>query len=262
MVERKTIGYAAMTRIKWVVFVVALGMMAATAGWLKELQGRRLLGAPGVRVGRVPIYNEVSNLVSAQSVVLPTEVPGFSSRPRPITTEEVDGLPRDTTFGRRFYWMPGSDFGVQLNVVLMGTDHTSIHQPQYCLYAQAWTVTNTERINLSMDRPFADIPAIKLTASRQLQNGHMIECMYVYWFVSGDKITAEEGSRLWSMWKTMLQKGKMERWAYISYFVTCLPGGEQATFERLEKFIRASAPQFQLVTGKPSGQLSPVAVQK
>jgi hypothetical protein len=235
-----------------VVFALALGMIAATAGWLQDFRGRHLLGPAGVRVSQVPIYGETNNLVSTQSIVLPNNVLGLLSRPLPITGSEIDGLPRDTTFGRRFYRDPNSNFGVQISVVLMGTDHTSIHQPQYCLYAQDWNVTNTERISLHMDRPYAyDIPAIKLTASRQLpQTGQTIDCIYVYWFVSGDKITAEEGSRLWSMWKTVLQKGELERWAYISYFVTCLPGEERTTFERLEKFIRASAPEFQLVTGK------------
>jgi hypothetical protein len=256
MAERKAAGGAAMKTSKWVVFAVALGMMAATAGWLKGFQGRRLLGAPGVRVGRVPIYDEKTNLVSTQSVVLPAKVLGIPSWPLPISMGEEDALPKDTTFGRRYYRSPGSDFGVQVSVVLMGTDHTSIHQPQYCLYAQDWNVTSTERISLHMERPFAyDIPAIKLTASRQLRgSGQMVVCIYVYWFVSGDKITAEEGSRLWSMWKTVLRKGELERWAYISYFVTCLPGGEQATFERLERFIGASAPEFQLVTGKAAGK--------
>jgi hypothetical protein len=264
MAGGKTAGCAIMKRAKWVVFAVALGMMAATAGWLKEFRGRHLLGPPGVRVGPVSIFDETTNLVSTQSVLLPTNVLGIPSWPLPITTGEVNTLPKDTTFGRRYYRVPGSDFGVQVSVVLMGTDHTSIHQPQYCLYAQDWTVTNTERINLRMTRPLAyDIPAIKLTATRQNpKNGQIVECFYVYWFVSGDKITAEEGSRLWSMWKTMLQKGEMERWAYISYFVACLPGREQATFERLEKFIQASAPEFQLVAGPPLGLLPPLAAQK
>ena len=249
-----------MKKGKWVVFAVALGMMAATAGWLKEFQGRHLLGAPGVRVGQVPIYDEKTNLVATQSVVLPDSVLGIPSRPLPISLTEESSLPKDTTFGRRYYRTPGGDFGAQISVVLMGSDHTSIHQPQYCLYAQDWNVTSTERIGLHMERPFAyDIPAIKLTASRQMQkSGKTVECIYVYWFVSGDKITAEEGSRLWSMWKTVLRKGELERWAYISYFVTCLPGEEQATFERLEKFIQASAPEFQLVAGQPA----PMAAQK
>ena len=58
---------------------------------------------------------------------------------------------------------------------------------------------------------------------------------YVYWFVSSNKITAVEGARLWSQWKAVLQEGLTERWAYISYFTTCLPGEESVAFEALAK---------------------------
>jgi len=150
-------------------------------------------------------------------------------------------------------------------VVLMGTDHTSIHQPQYCLYAQGWHITNTERITLHLDRPFPyDIPAVKLTATRQISRATGMEtwnCFYVYWFVSGDptdqnKITAEEGSRLWSSWMETLRKGEIERWAYISYFAPCHPGGEADTFAQLLKLIRGSVPEFQLVAGPPLAGLA------
>ena len=54
-----------------------------------------------------------------------------------------------------------------------------------------------------MERPFAyDIPAIELLATRPSVGGQLIHGIYVYWFVSGDKITAEEGSRLWSQWQS------------------------------------------------------------
>jgi len=39
----------------------------------------------------------------------------------------------------------------------------------------------------------------------------------------------------------------LQRWAMISYFTICAPGTEDATFERMKKFIVASAPEFQLV---------------
>lgn len=252
-----------MIRAKWVVFAVALGMMASTAFCLQALRKNQSLGQPGVRVGAVPLYDQKHNLAATHSVVLPDEVLGETSIPLALTQAELDSLPSDTTFGRRYYTPPGERFGTQISVVLMGTDHTSIHQPQYCLYGQDWTITSTERVKLRMNRPFAyDIPAIKLTATRQLPSGEVLRCLYVYWFVSGEKITAEEGSRLWSMWKTVLEKGKIERWAYISYFVTCHAGEEQSTFKRLEKFIGASVPDFQLVTGQPAEQLPPVTVQK
>jgi len=235
------------------VFGVALGMIAATAGWLTELRGRVNLGAPGVKVDPAALYAPDGGLVSPRGVVLPTNVPGFQSRAVFPELEELAGLPADTTFGRRFY--EGDGLGVQVSVVLMGRDHTSIHQPQYCLYAKDWTVTNTERIVLRMERPYVyDIPAIKLSASLPLTNGQTIHCLYVYWFVSGDKITAEEGARLWSMWKTVLGKGVTERWAYISYFTTCQPGEESDTFERLQRFIKATVPEFQTVTGERAGK--------
>jgi len=244
-----------MRTMKWVVVVLALGMMAATAGWLNFLKGRHLLGQAGVRVEQVPIYDGKTNLISRQSVVLPANVPGVFSVQGLVDPSEVAALPQDTTYGLRYYSVPGTDSGVQLSVILMGTDHTSIHQPQYCLYAQNWNITREERVKLRMNRPYPyDVPAIRLTGSQIIpKTGRAISCLYVYWFVSGEKITAEEGSRLWSMWKTMLQKGKMERWAYISYFVTCVPGEEQVTYERLEKFIQTTAPEFQLVTGPRSG---------
>jgi hypothetical protein len=237
---------------KWVVIGVALGMIAATAGWLTELRGRVNLGLPGVKVEPLALYRSDGRPVSPRTVLLPANLPGFQSKTVPIEPDELAAVPEDTTYGRRLYTNNG--LRVQVSVVLMGRDHTSIHQPQYCLYAQEWTVTNTERINLRMERPFAyDIPAIKLNATHPLTNGQMIHCLYVYWFVSGDKITAEEGSRLWSMWKTVLQKGVIERWAYISYFTTCLPGEDSATFEKLWKFIEVSAPEFQTVTGERVG---------
>ncbi len=236
---------------KWVVIGVALGMIAATAGCLQELQSRVKLGAPGVNAQPAALYQPDGQLMTNRSVVLPAHVPGFQSKAVDPTPTELAELPQDTTFGRRLYT---NDNGMQVQVtaVLMGRDHTSIHQPQYCLYSQAWNVTNTERINLRMERPFPyDIPAIKLIATHALSGGGTVDCIYVYWFVSGDKVTAEEGSRLWSMWKTVLQKGVTERWAYVSYFTTCQPGHESDRFAELQELIKETVPEFQKVTGEP-----------
>jgi hypothetical protein len=77
----------------------------------------------------------------------------------------------------------------------------------------------------------------------------MVAGVYVYWYVSKDKITAQQLGRLWSTTWQALTTGTRERWAYISYFTPCLPGGEQAAFERLETVIQDSVPEFQLVAG-------------
>jgi hypothetical protein len=139
----------------------------------------------------------------------------------------------------------------------MGTDRTSIHQPQYCLKYQDWRITQTEQVLLPMDRPYAyNLPALKLTVSREVLNEYkqpvQLRGLYVDWFVSADHLTSNQGTRMLSIARTMLQTGVLERWAYISYFTACLPGEEQATFEQLERFIRASAPEFQTVAGQPS----------
>jgi hypothetical protein len=259
----KTVAGAIMKSGKWVVIGLALGMMAATAGWLAELRERVNLGAPGVKVdaAALKLYRPDGSLMTPRGVTLPEEVAGFGSWTVPPTAEELTGLPEDTTFGRRYYTNNG--FGIQVGVVLMGRDHTSIHQPQYCLYSQDWEVTNTERIVVRMERPHGyDLPAIRLDATHPLANGRMMHCIYIYWFVSGDKIVAEEGSRLWSMWKSVLGKGVTERWAYISYFAACHPGEESDTFQRLEEFIKKSVPEFQTVAGAPTGSAAPVQAGK
>jgi hypothetical protein len=155
---------------------------------------------------------------------------------------------------------------VVTSVVLMGTDRTSIHQPQYCLDAAGWHIGKTEQVLLPMDRPYSyDLRALKLTTFRTAKNNYKqpieVRGIYVYWFVTADRLTPDQGARMWSIARTMLEKGVLERWAYISYFVTCLPGQEEATFAHLEQFIRASAPVFQTVAGPPSAGRLPVAAR-
>lgn len=249
---------------KWVCFTVALGMIAATGGYLAKVRQTHHLGNPGVRVGARAIYDETGKVAARQSVILPDEVMGEKAADLPVTTPELTMLPKDTTFGRCLY--RGTRGSTMISVVLMGTDRTSIHQPQYCLEGQAWHIDRTERVLLPIDRPYAyNLPAMKLTASRIIHNAshqpEVIHGIYVYWFVTAEKIAPDEGTRLWSIARTMVEKRELERWAYIAYFVTCLPGQEETTYEHLEQFIRASVPDFQVVTGKPSSKEPAVALE-
>jgi hypothetical protein len=78
--------------------------------------------------------------------------------------------------------------------------------------------------------------------------------VYVFWFVAdGDEYTARHWQRMWWMARDLLRTGVLQRWAMISYFTVCTPGQEEAAFDRLKKFIAASAPEFQLVP-RPIGQ--------
>jgi hypothetical protein len=195
------------------------------------------------------LYDEQGHLAATNGVLLPERILEAHGADLPVTRVELDSLPKDTTFGRKVY--RGKDnFEVVASVVLMGKDRTSIHQPQFCLVGQSWTIDKTEAVFVPMDRPHRyELPALKLTASRRVSDGThppmTVSGLYVYWFVTADKITAGQGARFWSIAKTMLETGELERWAYISYFATCLPGQEKTTFEKMERFIRASVPDFQ-----------------
>jgi hypothetical protein len=171
-------------------------------------------------------------------------------------------LPKDTTFGRKEYWKGRAC--VTASVVLMGSDRTSIHDPHYCLEAQAWHIDKTERIQVPMDQPYPyEMPALRLTTTREgldkLHRKVELKGIYIYWFVSADRLTADQGTRMWSIARTMLEKGELERWAYISYFAVCYPGQEAATFDEMQRFIRASAPEFQIAAGQPLAGRAPVA---
>ena len=265
LAKGETFSNRRMNKRKWLVLAVALGMMAATGGYLVKAHQRIRLGAPGVKVGPGLLYDELGHLVARQCVLLPDAVLDFKGTNLPVTRGELDELPKDTTFGRKLYG-DTNHFDVQASVVLMGSDRTSIHQPQYCLGAQDWRIDETDRVLLPMDRPYAyEVPALKLTASRVMLNKYkqpiLMRGIYVYWFVTADNLTSDQGARMWSIAKTAVEKGELERWAYISYFATCVPGQEAATFEQLERFIRASAPEFQTVKGQPTAGRSPVAAR-
>jgi hypothetical protein len=255
-----------MKKSSWLVLAVALGMMAATGFFLERILQTVRLGPPGVKVGAGSLFDENNRLVARQCVLLPDVVLGIKGTALPVTQMELEGLPKDTTFGRKQY-LGQNDFNVVTSVVLMGTDRTSIHQPQFCLDGAGWHIEQTDLVRLSMDRPQPyEVAALKLTASRmalnELKQPVHVRGIYVYWFVTADKITSDQGSRMWSLAKTMLEKRELERWAYISYFATCLPGREEATFARLEQFIRASVPEFQTATGQTSARHLSVAARQ
>ena len=108
------------------------------------------------RCGTVPIYNEAKQLVSNQSMVLPNTVLGSLPCRRRSRRWKSPNCRRTPRLGGEFIGRREVILQCRLSVVLMGTDHTSIHQPQYCLYGQGWTVTNTERSE------FADEPSVCL----------------------------------------------------------------------------------------------------
>ncbi len=196
-----------------VVLLVSLGMIAGTGLYLRKLHERMRLGEPGVKVGSGALRDETGVVFTNRCVPLP-DVAGFQSTNLPIDRTEINALPADTTYGSKYY-VRSNDLSVQLNVVLMGTDRTSIHQPQYCLEAQSWRIEKEERIDLPVSSPAPyTIPALKLTTSHVFQEKGKAPVrksgIYVYWFVSADHLTANQASRMFSLAQNMVEKGVLE----------------------------------------------------
>jgi hypothetical protein len=235
-------------------------MIGLTAGLLAYLKTHQRLGRPGVIVADVPMFDTEGKKARPHTVVLPEKLSKYESKALPLSIAECNTLPDDTTFGKRIY--RGEDgFQTLVNVVLMGSDRTSIHKPQFCLKGQGWAIDPTEQVvTIRMKRPFPyDLPVMKLNASfftkDQQGKPFTVRGVYVYWFVDESQITARHGQRMWWMARDLLLNGVLQRWAYVSCFSQCLPGQEQATFDRMATFIAESVPEFQLVPGEQSKSL-------
>jgi len=121
-----------MNRQKWILALVVLLLIGGTAGLLARLKNNQKLGLPGVKT--VPLAGS-KNL----EVLLPERVLDYSSQ---VVTQQaivLNVLPKDTSFGQRIY-TAADGFGIQMNVVLMGSDRTSMHKPQFCLEGAGWKI--------------------------------------------------------------------------------------------------------------------------
>jgi len=236
-----------MTRQKWILFVVALAMIGGGALMLNRLKTHQRLGRPGVKTSPTADGKRLE-------VDLPEHVLNYDSVAVPT---DLGGLPRDTSFGQRHYTAvdnPNDKF--QLNVVLMGTDRTSIHKPQFCLKGTGWDIDDAESAEdtVRMTRPYPyDLPVMKiLTTPRQvlMDGGYQtIRGIDVYWFVAEDQLTGSHWVRMRNSATHLLRTGELQRWAFVFCFTTCRPGEEKATYEHMCKFLAASVPEFQTTAG-------------
>ena len=117
-----------------------------------------------------------------------------------------------------------------MNIVLMGTDRTSIHKPQFCLRGSGWDIdtgnSTFDVIHVERPHPY-DLPVMKLLNTRDgVVNGQptKIRGIYVYWFVADHDLTADHWTRMRKMATHLLRTGELERWAYVSCLGVCLPG--------------------------------------
>jgi hypothetical protein len=247
------------------IFVVTLLVITAGAVFLATWQKRQRLGEPGVRIVDQPIYganlesagDTNTFLVSTRSLYLPERVLDFDSSVPPISKKVCDWLPKDTTYGQRFYHTTNG-FGIQAMSVLMGKDRTTIHKPQYCLTSQGWSISPGELTVIPISRPMAyDLPVMKLTARQTYRDKHgreqTVAGVFVYWFVADKQLTANHGELMWRIGSDLLRTGVLQRWAYVTWFSTCAPGQEEVAYARMREVIAAAVPQFQLTPSPASG---------
>jgi hypothetical protein len=236
-----------------IAFVVALALMALTALGLSRLQSFQRLGTPGVKLIERVVYREDGVVVGSNSVALPDKVLNFESKEHPISKVVTDWLPKDTVYAQRSYHAPDG-FWTLANVVLMGTDRTSIHDPKYCLAGQGFQTEKVERDAIQIQEPHPySLPLLKMTVRREVTapDGTKVpqSALYVFWFVADQQITAEHKERMWWMARDLITRGILQRWAYVSCFSACAPGQEEETYARLREWIAAAVPRFQIATG-------------
>lgn len=238
-----------MNRQKLIVLVAALALIGGTAGILARAQTHQRLGPPGIKTAPIPGSPRLD-------IQLPELVLDYRAKVLPVDTNFMLFMPQDTSIAQRMY-TADDGYPIQMNAVLMGTDRTSIHKPEFCLKGGGWLIDDSKTVTMAipMQQPRAyDLPVRRFIVKREETNGagdqqRIREGIYMFWFVADNQLSASHWERNWSMARQVMTTGVLQRWAYIACFAQCWPGQEDATSERLEKFIQAAAPQFQLVPG-------------
>ncbi len=232
-----------MNRQMLVSLTVALVLIGAGGALLNRQSTHKKLAPPGVTSHALPGSIRVQ-------VDLPELVLNYESQWMDIDDITLGTLPKDTSFGQRRYIAP-DNFILDLRVVLMGTDRTSMHKPQICLPGQGFHIDDfaSAETKVRVNRPEAyDLPVVELVANAVDDQNRPYKGIYVYWYVADDAMSASAlgFQRMWWMAAKLLRTGVLQRWAYVSCFARCVPGQEAATFDRMKEFIAASVPQFQL----------------
>lgn len=243
-----------MNKQKIILLVAITILIGATAVACAFMKSNRRLGNPGLRLTQKPSLGVDGKAVRDQSIELPENVLDFKSKEGVITPKELETLPPDTLFGRKIYEAPDR-FSAFISVVLMGVDSRSIHKPEICLPSQGWKMEINRPKVIPMEKPIAyNLPIREVIASKTIQgrdgSTQLVKTVFLYWFVEEDEMTADHLDRMWRMGAEMLRTGRLQRWAYVACMSHCYAGQEDATYERLKKFIVAAVPEFQLPPGQ------------
>jgi hypothetical protein len=227
---------------KILIFIIVLALIGGGAGTLTWLKKNQKLGTPGIKA--TPIPGDLR-----MNFDLPAHVLDYTSERVPQDKTVLDMLPKDTSYAQRRY-TETNGFWVNGNIILMGMDRTSINKPEFCLPGQGWRIDQKAMVDLPIEgRDSYPLRVAKWTITNFIQDNdgrkQEVRGLYVFWFVAKNEETTSHWQRIWWLTRDLLTTGILQRWAYVSYFTICLPGQEDATFDRMKKLITASVPEFQ-----------------
>jgi hypothetical protein len=228
-------------------FFGAILIIAGTAVVTSRLKENLRLGRPGLKMENFPILIEDGTIARTNRVYFPTVVPGYHAEAGPLDKLEDVYLPKDTSFGRCKYTSSSGDLVATASVVLMGADRTSLHKPEYCLPGQGWDIRQQKTFLAPLNSPERrelEIRRFDLGFSRVREDGRRETKagVYLFWFIADGEQTASTGTRTYLMMKDLLLKNVLQRWAYVSFFAECRPGGEEETSRKLTDLIASVAP--------------------
>jgi len=201
-----------MNRQAWAIFVVVTLLVAGSAKFLYDFGARQALGRPGLKVVPQPVLTETGRLIGTNAIDLPARVLTYESTNVVISELEYNWLPKDTTYGRRIYRAPDG-FEVWNSTILMGTDRTSIHKPEYCLTGFGFAIERSERTSIRIEKPHPYLlPVTKLITTRVAArtpagSGEPLRGIYIYWFVDDRQLTADHKQRMWWLARDLVRTG-------------------------------------------------------
>jgi hypothetical protein len=175
-----------------------------------------------VAVGLAYCFNPPMKVEPQAGVVmeLPVLLGDYFGKQGEISPAELNGLPKDTQFARRFY---DDDHGhqVECTIVLSGAEQRSIHRPEACMVGQGWTNVAQKEIPITLLSGRL-LKVEEITLQRQVvdrDGNHLtVRAFYDYWFVGQNVSTYSEMWRvLLSNWDRVIHN-RAHRWAYVSVF--------------------------------------------
>jgi hypothetical protein len=169
---------------------------------------------------------------------VPTVCPKCGLGLHRISLAEQRILPESSTFSHQRY-RRGRDT-IMVNVVVTGSERSSIHRPEWCLPAQGFRITHTERTafdGASGDNSAA-VTLLDITRPDSPTSG--INGTFAYWFIGNGRRVATHRQRLMYMAWDALREGRQHRWAYVSLLYAG-PSRPKQQARELEQFSEALA---------------------